>query len=299
MTAQSVPARVAYRRRLSALLYRRPWLKLALALLPPMGWLVVVYLGALGALLVYAFWSTDPLSGLIVHSWNLDNFRVLWDDPVYRTITLRTAGIAAAVTITDVILAFPLAYYMVRIAKPRARTAIYVSVLMPLWSSYLVKVYTWRLVLAHAGVLNWTLGRIHLGSLNIGYSTTALWIVFTYLWLPYMVLPLYAALERIPASYLEASGDLGARAHTTFRRVILPLALPGIAAGSIFTFSLTLGDYIAPQLVSNTDFIGNVIYSNVGIANNLPFAAAFAMVPVVIMIGYLVFMKRMGAFEAL
>lgn len=287
------------RRRVSAFLYRHRWLKLVLVLAPPLGWLGVVYLGALGALLVYAFWGIDPLTTQVVRAWGLDNFRTLLDDPVYRTITQRTVGVAAAVTLTDAVMAFPLAYYMVRVAHPRLRSLMFVGVLMPLWSSYLVKVYTWRLILADQGALNWSLHKIGLASVNISYSTTALYIVFCYLWLPFMVLPVYAALERIPGSLLEASSDLGGRGRATFRRVILPLALPGVAAGSIFTFSLTLGDYIAPQQVGNTEFIGNVIFGNVGIANNLPFAAAFAMVPVAVMILYLGFIKRLGAFDAL
>jgi putative spermidine/putrescine transport system permease protein len=292
-------ARLAPTRRFSVALYRRRWLKLVLTLAPPLLWMVVIYFGALAALLVYAFWGLDPLTQFVVHTWSLDNFRTLWDDPVYRDITRRTVFLALAVTVTDAVLAFPLAYYMARVASGRVRALLFVSVLMPLWSSYLVKVYTWRLILADKGVLNWSLHKIGLGALNIGYSDVALWIVFCYLWLPYMVLPVYAALTRIPGSLVDASGDLGAPARTTFRRILLPLALPGVAAGSIFTFSLTLGDYIAPQLVGNTLFIGNVIYSNVGIAGNLPFAAAFAMVPIAIMIVYLAVMKRLGAFEAL
>lgn len=286
-------------RRLSVALYRRRWLKLLITLAPPLLWMVIIYFGALAALLVYAFWGLDPLTQFVVHTWSLDNFRTLWDDPTYRDITQRTVGMALLVTITDATLAFPLAYYMARVASPGVRALLFVSVLMPLWSSYLVKVYTWRLILADQGVLNWTLGKAGLGSVNISYTNTALFIVFCYLWLPFMILPVYAALTRIPNSLIDASGDLGAPARTTFRRIVLPLALPGIAAGSIFTFSLTLGDYIAPQLVGNTLFIGNVIYSSVGIAGNIPLAAAFAMVPVAIMVIYLAIMKRLGAFEAL
>jgi putative spermidine/putrescine transport system permease protein len=206
---------------------------------------------------------------------------------------------ALAVTLTDAVLAFPLAYYMVRFASPRMRTLLVLALLMPLWSSYLVRVYTWRLMLSNDGVLNWTLEKVGLGAVDVSYSNYAVWITFSYIWLPFMVLPVYAALERIPATLLEASGDLGARARTTLRRVILPLALPGLAAGSIFTFSLTLGDYIVPNLVGNTQFIGSVIFINVGVANNVPFAAAYAIVPVLVMIVYLAIVKRMGAFEAL
>jgi putative spermidine/putrescine transport system permease protein len=244
-------------------------------------------------------WTPNDLTQEVERTWSLDNFRTLWETDVYRTITLRTVGIAAAVTITDAILAFPLAYYMVRIASPRWRAIVFVGVLMPLWSSYLVRVYTWRLIMSDNGFANWTLEKLGFGSVDIAYSMWALWITESYIWLPFMILPIYAALERIPPSLLEASGDLGARIGITFRRVILPLALPGIAAGSIFTFSLTMGDYIAPVLVSNTQFIGNVIYSNVGVANNLPFAAAFTVVPIVIMAIYLTIVRRLGAFEGL
>jgi putative spermidine/putrescine transport system permease protein len=208
---------------------------------------------------------------------------------------------AIAVTIADALLAFPLAYYMVRFASRRMRALLFIGVLMPLWSSYLIKAYTWRLITQQDGPINWTLAKVGLGPIDISFSYLAMWLAFSYLWLPYMVLPVYAALERVPASYLEASADLGGRAWITFRKVIWPLALPGIAAGSIFTFSLTLGDYVVPDLVggNNHDFIGNVIYRFQGVAQNLPFAAAFACVPVVIVSLYLVLMKRLGAFEAL
>ena len=299
MAVSAAPTPQPFRTRLSAFFYRHRWLKLALLLLPPLLWICVVYLGALAALLAHSLWTTNDLTQEVERTWSLDNFRTLWETDVYRTITLRTVGIAAAVTITDAILAFPLAYYMVRIASPRWRAIVFVGVLMPLWSSYLVRVYTWRLIMSDNGFANWTLEKLGFGSVDIAYSMWALWITESYIWLPFMILPIYAALERIPPSLLEASGDLGARIGVTFRRVILPLALPGIAAGSIFTFSLTMGDYIAPVLVSNTQFIGNVIYSNVGVANNLPFAAAFTVVPIVIMAIYLTIVRRLGAFEGL
>ena len=201
---------------------------------------------------------------------------------------------------TDILLAFPFAYYMARIAGPRTRTLLFVLVLMPLWSSYLARIYSWRLILSQDGALNWWLGRLGLPDQHIAYTNWAVWIVFSYIWLPFMILPVYAALERIPDSFIEASRDLGARNWTTFRRVVLPLALPGVVAGSIFTFSLTLGDYIAPSLVGNTQFIGNVIYRNVlGLTNNIPFAAAYAMVPLAVMALYLVAARRAGAFESL
>jgi putative spermidine/putrescine transport system permease protein len=261
----------------------------------------VVYIAALGVLLLTSLWVQDELSGRILHTFTLDNFRQLWDDPTNRTITRNTLGMAIAVTITDALLAFPLAYYMVRLASPKMRALLFVGVLMPLWSSYLIKAYTWRLITAYDGPLNWALGKIGLGPYHIAYSYTAMWLAFSYMWLPYMILPVYAALERVPASFLEASSDLGGRAWITFRKVIWPLALPGIAAGSIFTFSLTLGDYVLPDLVggNNHDFIGNVIFRFQGVAQNLPYAAAFACVPVVIVIAYLMLMKRLGAFEAL
>ena len=198
---------------------------------------------------------------------------------------------------TDAIIAFPIAYYMARVARPRTKGLLVVAILMPLWSSYLVKVYAWRVILQENGILNWALSPF--GLHGPGFGEVAMWLVFSYLWLPYMILPLYAGLERIPDSLLEASGDLGARAGRTFRSVILPLALPAVVAGSIFTFSLTLGDFITPNLVSSVQFIGNVVYANVGVANNLPLASAFATVPVVIMIAYLLIAKRLGAFESI
>jgi putative spermidine/putrescine transport system permease protein len=204
---------------------------------------------------------------------------------------------AALVTIADAVLAFPIAYYMARVASPRTRNLLVVAVLMPLWASYLVKAYAWRTLLSDGGIINWALDP--LGLHFDGYSTVGLWLVFTYLWLPFMILPIYAGLERIPNSLLDASSDLGASAVQTFRRVILPMAFPAVVAGSIFTFSLTLGDYITPTLVSSTQFIGNVVYSNVGVANNLPLAAAFATVPVGVMIAYLLVARRLGAFENL
>jgi putative spermidine/putrescine transport system permease protein len=234
---------------------------------------------------------------VIVQEPGFQNFETLWNGDVYRQIVGRTVGIAAAVTVTDAILAFPIAFYMAKVAGPKMRALLVVLVLMPLWSAYLVKVYAWRVILQEEGILNWALDP--LGLSGPGFGTTATWLVFSYLWLPYMILPIYAGLERIPDSLVDASGDLGARDWTTFRRVVLPLVLPAVVAGSIFTFSLTLGDYIAPSLVSSTQFIGNVVYSNVGVANNLPLAAAFATVPVVIMIVYLMIARRMGAFEAL
>jgi putative spermidine/putrescine transport system permease protein len=284
-------------RRLADLLYGRPRLQLSLLLSGPIGWLGIAYLGSLAVLFVAAFWRLDTFSGEIVHSWGTSNFDTLLNNDVYRSIVFRTVGIAAAVTVTDALLALPIAFYMAKVASPRVRGLLVVAVLMPLWSSYLVKVYAWRTILNAHGILNWALDPF--GMSGPGFGNTATWLVFSYLWLPYMILPLYAGFERIPNSLLDASGDLGAGAGQTFRRVVLPLVFPAMVAGSIFTFSLTLGDYITPSLVSSTQFIGNVVYANVGIANNLPLAAAFATVPVVVMVGYLLVARRLGAFESL
>jgi putative spermidine/putrescine transport system permease protein len=291
------PPRRSPGRRFAAFLYRHPRVQLSLLLATPLGWLVIAYLGSLAVLFLAAFWRLDPFTADIVKDPGLQNFQTLLDNPVYREITTRTVKIAAAVTITDAILAFPIAYYMARVATPRVRNLLVVLILMPLWSSYLVKVYAWRVILQEDGILNWALGPF--GLHGPGFGEIAMWLVFSYLWLPYMILPLYAGLERIPDSLLEASGDLGARAGRTFRTIVLPLALPAVVAGSIFTFSLTLGDFITPNLVSSVQFIGNVVYANVGVANNLPLAAAFATVPVLIMIAYLLIAKRLGAFESL
>jgi putative spermidine/putrescine transport system permease protein len=286
-------------RRLSASLYRRPRAKLALLLGPPAAWMLVVYIGALLLLFLSAFWRVDPFTSAIQRRWGLENFRTLLEQGTYRTIALRTMGIAAAVTIADVILAFPLAYYAAKLASSREKALLLVLIVLPLWSSYLIRVFAWKLILQGNGLLNWTFQKIGLGGLQIGSSYWGIWLVFTYLWLPFVALPIYAALERVPHSYLEASSDLGARGFTTFRRVVWPLAFPGVVAGSIFSFSLTLGDYITPSLVGKTVFIGNVVYGAVGVANNVPFAAAYALVPVAIMAGYLFLARRLGAFEAL
>jgi putative spermidine/putrescine transport system permease protein len=291
----------ARRRGLSAALWRRPWLRASGLLLPPLAWLLGLYIASLAVLFVSAFWKVDAFTGDVVRVWNLGNFDTLLHSSTYHRIAFRTIGIAAAVTVTDAILAFPFAYYMARIASPRTRAVLFVAVLLPLWSSYLVRVYAWRLILAQDGALNWSLGKVGLPDLGVAYSNWAMWIVFSYIWLPFMILPVYAAIERIPDSFLEASRDLGGRGFRTLRSVVLPLALPGVVAGSIFTFSLTLGDFITPTLVggAGSDFIGNVVYRFVGVSNNVPFAAAFATVPVLVMAIYLVVAKRLGAFEAL
>jgi putative spermidine/putrescine transport system permease protein len=282
---------------MSGILWRRRWLRVGALLAAPLGWLGVVYLGSLAVLLVAAFWTLDDFSGLISKGFAFDNFKLIWEEPVYRKIVWRTVSIAALVTITDIVLAFPIAFYMARIATPRVRALIVVAILMPLWASYLVKVYAWRTMFANDGIINWALDPIGLHAPQSGY--VRVWIVLSYLWLPYMILPIFAGLERLQDSLIDASSDLGARPWRTFRSVIVPGVVPAIAAGSIFTFSLSLGDYITPQLVTSTQFIGNVVYANVGIANNLPLAAAFATVPVVIMIVYLLGVRRAGAFEAL
>jgi putative spermidine/putrescine transport system permease protein len=288
-------ARGSMLRRLAAWLYRYPRLQLGLLLSAPLGWLVIAYLGSLALLFISAFWKLDAFSGNVVTEPTLDNFKKIASGEVYRTVAIRTVGFALIVTITDILLAFPIAYYMARFASARTRGIMIVSILLPLWSGYVVKVYAWRLILSEGGILNWLLEP--LGLKGPGYGEVAVWLVFSYLWLPYMIIPIYAGLERIPTSLLEASSDLGGRPRTTFRRVILPLALPAVVAGSIFTFSLTLGDYITPTLVSGTQFIGNVVYSNVSV--NQPLAAAYAIVPVAIMIVYLLIARRLGAFEAL
>jgi len=299
MTAPAVTpaASAGLGRRLSIFLHGHARLRLGLLLAPPLGWLVVAYLGSLAIMLISSFFTVDAFTGKVVTEPSLDNYRTIFTSEVYRTITARTVGIAAAVTITDALIAFPIAFYMARVAGTRKRGLLTVSVLLPLWSSYLVKVYAWYVILAEDGVLNWLLAPFGLS--GPGYGDVATWLVFSYLWLPYMILPIYAGLQRIPESLLEASSDLGARAGTTFRRIVLPLAFPAVVAGSIFTFSLTLGDYIAPQIVSNTQFIGNVVYRNVGVAGDLPFAAAFATVPIAIMVVYLLIARRLGAFESL
>jgi putative spermidine/putrescine transport system permease protein len=282
-------------------MWRLPWLRGVLLLIPPVGWMVLVYLASLVLLLITAFWSIDTFTTQIVQVWTLDNFRIIVSDPTYLRIISRTVGIAAAVTVTDIVLAFPLGYYMARVASRRVQTFLFAAVLLPLWASYLARLYAWVLILNHSGLLNWSLQSVGLPAANIGYTNVAMWIVFSYIWLPFMIVPTYAALERVPDSLLEAAADLGATRWRTVRDIVLPLVVPGLAAGSIFTFSLTLGDYITPILIggASSQFIGNVVYGNIGIANNVPFAAALSMVPVAIMAVYLLVAKRLGAFEAL
>jgi len=301
-TATTTPPRPApapASRRLQAALYRHRATQILLLLAPPSGWFGIVYLGSLVILFVSAFWYLDPQTSAIRHDFTLRNFEQILSVPVYRTIVLRTAAVALVVTVLDVALALPIAYFMARVATGRLRAALFAAVLLPLWTSYLVRVFAWRTILSKGGPVDWLFAQVGLPGASLNNSEIAMVIVFTYLWLPYMILPIYAGLERIPSSLLEASADLGARNATTFRRIVWPLALPAIAAGSIFTFSLTLGDYITPQLISNSQFIGNVVYESQGVAGNVPFAAAFATVPVLIMGIYLLVMRRLGAFDAL
>jgi putative spermidine/putrescine transport system permease protein len=290
------PPRRSASRRFADLFHGRPRLQVGALLAGPIGWLVLGYLGSLVVLLIAAFWSVDALSGELIKGFTFDNYKELWNTDVYRSVAFRTIGIASAVTLTDALLAFPIAFYMAKLASRRAKGILVVAVLMPLWSFYLVKVYAWQTMLSAHGIINWALDPVGLN--GPGFGATAVWIVESYLWLPYMILPIYAGLERIPDSLLSASEDLGAKPFETFRRVILPMAFPAVVAGSIFTFSLTLGDYITPSLVSpDTQFIGNVVFSSH--TNNLPLASAFATVPIVVMVVYLLIARRLGAFEHL
>jgi putative spermidine/putrescine transport system permease protein len=299
-------------RKLSDWLYRRPRYFLALLLLPPLLWLGIVYLGSLLALLVQAFFSIDDFSGLIVYEWTLSTLAQLFQ-PANFDIILRTVTMAACVTIASAIIAYPLAYFAARYAKGKWKAAFYLMIMLPLWSSYLVKVYSWKLILAKEGILSWLAAKLHLtwaldgllalpviGGPSLSTSYIGTFLVFVYIWLPYMILPTQAALERVPLNLIEASADLGATPARTFRHVLWPLALPGLVAGSIFTFSLTLGDYIIPQVVGGSQqYLGNAVYLQQGTAGNIPMAAAFTLVPIVIMVIYLTAAKRMGAFDAL
>ena len=299
-------------RRLSIYLYRRPALALTLLLAPPLLWLGVVYLGSLFALLLQSFFTLDSFTGQVVRKLTLANYRDLFV-AANIDIIVRTASMAAAVTVAAAGVAFPISYYMARYATPRVRALLYLGVLLPLWSSYLVRVYSWKLILAREGVLNWTLVQLRLdgvlnwllslpviGGPSLSVSRLGMFVVFLYVWLPYMILPIEAALERVPESLLEASADLGARPRETFRRVVLPLAFPGVVAGSLFTFSLTLGDFVVPYALGNSAlFIGQAVLAFQGTAANVPLAAAFTVVPMVIMAVYLTVARRAGAFEAL
>ncbi|SEL17884.1 putative spermidine/putrescine transport system permease protein [Roseovarius azorensis] len=298
--------------RLSDALWRKPGLLIFLLILPPALWLGIIYLGSLFALLAQSFFSVDEFSGLIQYEFTLKTYRELLR-PSNFDIIIRTVVMAAAVTLGAAIIGFPVAYYAARYARGKWRAIFYLGVMLPLWSSYLVKVYSWKLILAKEGILNWLFETLRLGWLlnaylaipviggnSLSVSTTGTFLVFLYVWLPFMILPIQASLERVPLSMLEASGDLGARPAQTFRHVLLPLALPGVIAGSIFTFSLTLGDYIVPQIIgSSRRFIGQAVYAYQGTAGNIPLAAAFAVVPILLMAVYLWIAKRQGAFDAL
>jgi putative spermidine/putrescine transport system permease protein len=285
-------------RETSAWLWRHPTARLLGLLSLPGLWVVVAYLGSLGAMLAAAFWTTDDFTGAVVRTTTLANFRDLLTQPVYRTIAARSLGVAALVTVVDTLVALPMAFYMAKVAAPRLRRLLVVAVLTPLWASYLVKAYAWRVMLAKGGVVAWLLAPVH--AHGPGFGLTATVLVLSYLWLPFMVLPLYAGLERIPDALLEASADQGARAGRTFRSVVLPLLFPALVAGSIFTFSLSLGDYITVKIVGGaTQLASNVIYDNITTGGNLPFASAAAFFPILVMVGYLLAVRRTGALDEL
>ncbi len=298
--------------RIARSLHQRPWLKVLLLLALPVIWLVGIYGGSLGALLVQSFYALDTFSGVIGDAFSLDSWRQLFTE-ANVAVMVRTVGMAAAVTVASVIIAFPLAYYMARYARKQVKALLVLAVLVPLWSSYLVRVYSWKLILAADGIINWFVERLGLGVAlrwfldtpviggpSLSISLFGQFLVFVYIWLPYMILPIHASLERVPGSLLEASADLGAQPAVTFRKVTWPMAIPGVAAGSIFTFSLTLGDYIIPTIIGDSSpFIGLAIYSYQGVAGNLPLAAAFSFIPIAVMAIYLTAARRFGAFEAL
>ncbi|MFF9092288.1 ABC transporter permease [Streptomyces sp. NPDC014802] len=283
-------------RRLAGALHRRPRLRLSLLLTAPLLWLAVLYLGSLTVLFVSAFWTTDSFTSQVVKVWSTDNFRTLLTTPVFREVIVRSIGVALAVTALCAVIAFPLAFYTARVARPKWRPLLVVAILTPLWASYLVKVYAWRLILSEGGLADWMLRPFGLSGPGFGLPATVL--TLTYLWLPYMILPVHTALEQLPGGLLDAAADLGARPWRTFRTVVLPLVLPGVAAGSVFTFSLSLGDYITVQIVGGkTQLIGNLVYSNIEL--NLPMAAALGTVPVVVIVLYLLAMRRTGALSSL
>jgi len=298
--------------RISTFFYLRPKLVLAWMLLPPLLWFLVVYIGALFTMLINSFFYLDGFTGKVVQEFTLRTYAKLLD-PTNLQIFGRTTLMAALVTIACVIIAFPLAYYMARFASPRMKTFLYLAVTLPLWSSYVVRVYSWKLILAKEGIVSWFARLIHLdwlldwylslpgvGGTSLAISATGIFIVFVYIWVPYMILPIQTALERVPRSLIEASGDLGATPAQTFRTVILPLSFPGVVAGSIFTFSLTLGDFIVPQLFGTSSFyVGKAVLTYQGTSGNIPLAAAFTMGPIVIMIVYLLIARKLGAFDAL
>ncbi|MFF7401303.1 ABC transporter permease [Streptomyces murinus] len=289
-------ARTSGVRRLAGALHRRPRLRLTLLLTAPLLWLIVLYLGSLAVLFASAFWTTDSFTSQVVKVWSTDNFHQLVTTPVFREVIVRSVGVALAVTVLCALIAFPVAFYTARVAPPRRRPLLMVAILTPLWASYLVKVYAWRLILSQGGLADWLLAPLGLGGPGFGLPATVL--TLTYLWLPYMILPIHTALEQLPAQLLDASADLGARAGRTFRSVVLPMVLPSVAAGSVFTFSLSLGDYITVQIVGGkTQLIGNLVYSNIEL--NLPMAAALGTVPVLVIVLYLLAIRRTGALSSL
>jgi putative spermidine/putrescine transport system permease protein len=285
-------------RRLSARLTRSPQSRLALLLTAPLLWLGLAYIGALAALLVTALWTTNTFTGDIERVWTFDNIRTVLTDSVYRAVTLRTIGVAALVTVIDAVLALPVAFFMAKVASRRWQPLLVAAILMPLWASYLVKAYAWRSMFGGNGLIDWAGSGFGVGSPGYGLAATV--CTLAYLWFPYMVLPIFAGLERLPNSLLEAAGDLGAKPWRTLRTVVFPLAFPALVAGSIFTFSLSLGDYVAVKIVGGTkQFLGNLVYDNIGAANNQPLAAAVGLVPVVVMVVYLFLSRRVGALDNL
>lgn len=292
------PQRGTIARRGSVFLSRHPRLRLSLLLGAPLFWLGLVYIAALAALLITALWTVDSFTGQISQTWTLDNIAAVLTGSLYQTVTLRTVGVALLVTIIDIVIALPIAFYMAKVASPRAQRILVIAILMPLWASYLVKAYAWRSVLSQGGIFEWLVSPF--GGHSPGYGLPATIITLSYLWLPYVILPIYAGLERVPDSLLEASGDLGGRTWSTLRLVVLPMIWPAIIAGSIFSFSLSLGDYITVNIVGGANqMLGNLVYTNVGAANNLPLAAAIAFIPILIIFAYLAAVRRTGALNNL
>ncbi|TAK10742.1 MAG: ABC transporter permease [Anaerolineae bacterium] len=311
MTATSAAPRTLIQR-VSNYLYVRPRVSLLMLLALPLLWFLIVYIGSLATLMVQSFFHLDGFTGQVVRQFSLSSYAQLFT-PANVDIVQRTAGMAGVVTLSAALIAFPLAYFMARYASPRMRPLLYLSITLPLWSSYLVKVYSWKLILAKEGMvswvintlrldaaLDWLLGLPEIGGPSLSISPIGIYLVFLYVWLPYMILPIATALERVPKSLIEASGDLGGRPGVTFRRIILPLAFPGVVAGSIFTFSLTLGDFIVPSVMGNSSyFIGQAVLSHQGTSGNIPLAAAMTTIPMLIMGIYLYASRRAGAFDAL
>ncbi|HLP22440.1 MAG TPA: ABC transporter permease [Microbacteriaceae bacterium] len=302
MTTSTIASRessnVRASRRVSSYLSRHPRTRLSLLLSAPLAWLGFVYILALVALLITAFWQVDSFTGEVRQEWTISNIVTVLTGSLYQTVTLRTLGIALAVTVIDILIALPIAFFMAKVASKRAQRLLVIAVLMPLWASYLVKAYAWRSVLSQDGLMSWLLAPI--GGSSPGYGLTAATMTLAYLWLPYVILPIYAGFERVPDSLLEASADLGGTSGVTFRRVVLPMVAPAVIAASIFSFSLTLGDYLVVNIVGGTSqMLGNLVYTNVGTANNLPMAAAVALIPIVIIFGYLALVRRTGALQNL